>query len=140
MITKNCATSKQARGTIADTKSFKAVPTKSLGLKVNENLVCIKPASVFNKVDFSKAGKSVDKFILGQRNKNTVSATTTGVNAFIKYLRTLGESRSIEDILIQELNLLLSEFVTEVRRDDGANFEPDMLSSLIHKRCSMLLE
>ena len=60
---KNCVTSKQERGTIADTKSFEAVPAKSLGLKVNdedkENLVCVKPASVFNKVDFSQTGKSV---------------------------------------------------------------------------------
>ena len=55
---KNCVTSKQARGTITDTKSFEAAPAKSLGLKVNdgdkENLVCVKPASVFNKVDFPK--------------------------------------------------------------------------------------
>ena len=132
---KNCVASKQARRTIADTKSFEAVPAKSLGLKVNdenkENLVCVKPASVFNKVDFSQAGKSVDEFILGQRNKNTVSATTTGVNAFTKYLMTLGENRNIEEIPFQELTLLLSKFVIEVMRGDGANFEPDTLSSYV---------
>ena len=132
---KNCVTSKQARRTIADTKSFEAVPAKSQGLNVNdedkENLVCVKPASAFNKVDFSQAGKSVDEFILGQRNKNTVSATTADVNTFTKYLRKLGESRNTEDIQFQELNLLLSKFVIEVRRGDGANFEPDTLSSYV---------
>ena len=73
----------------------------------------------------------MDEFILGHRNKNIVSATTTGVNAFTKYLRTLGESRNIGDIAFQELNLLLSKFVIEVRRGDGANFEPGTLSSYV---------
>ena len=54
-----------------------------------------------------------------------------GVNAFTKYLKTLGESGNIEDIPFQELNLLLSKFVIEVRRGDGANFEPDTLSSYV---------
>ena len=95
---------------------------------------CVKPSDVFNdcKPGISeKDEKLVDEFILAQRNKNTVSTTSTGVKAFTKYMRKQGEVRKIEEIPFTELCLLLSKFVVEARREDGTDFKPDTLSSYI---------
>ena len=92
----------------------------------------VQPSDVFNdcKPGISeKDEKLVDEFILAQRNKSTISTTSTGVNAFTKYMRKQGEVRKIEEIPLTELCLLLSKFVIEARREDGTDYEPDTLSS-----------
>ena len=103
---------------------------------------CVKPPDVFNNCKHGISGKDeklVDEFILAQGNKNTVSTTSEGVDAFTKYMRKQGEVRKIEEIPLTELCLLPSKFVIEARREDGIDFEPDTFKFL-HQEYPALLK
>ena len=55
-------------------------------------------------------------------------------------MRKQGEVRKIEEIPLTELCLLLSKFVSEARREDGTDFEPDTLTSFIRSIQCHLIE
>ena len=59
---------------------------------------CVKPSDIFNNCKPGILEKLVDELILAQRNKNTISTNTTGVNAFTKYMRKQGGVHKIEEI------------------------------------------
>ena len=78
-----------------------------------------------NFVDFDDNSKSrfidvskddIDKLIAEQENENTKRKTTYDLNIVLKYLREVcKEDRELEEIPLQELNVLLSEFIIAAR-------------------------
>jgi len=64
-----------------------------------------------------------------QKSKNTQYKTKSDLNAWTKFCESLKESRAIEDIPANELDLLLSKFFISVRKQNGTEYEPGTLSS-----------
>ncbi|XP_058969405.2 uncharacterized protein KIAA1958-like [Pocillopora verrucosa] len=71
---------------------------------------------------------SFEEFILEHENKNTAQKTERLLEIFLK---TKDEDRKIEDIPAAELNEFISEFIISVRTEDGNEYEPTSLRSLM---------
>ena len=72
---------------------------------------------------------SVQKYILIQRTENTVKKTDYDLNVWKRFFLEVGETREIEDIPADELNLLICHFMMEKKKKDGGAYEPGTLQS-----------
>jgi hypothetical protein len=73
----------------------------------------------------------INAFIQQQQKKSTVDCTKRDMKIVYKCL--VGEKhdlRNVENIAPHELNLLLSEFYMDIKRNDGSEYEPGILNSL----------
>ena len=61
---------------------------------------------------------------------NTNKKTTYDLNIWRRYCSSVGETRTLENIPPNELNILLFRFFTDVRKKDGGVYEPGTLASL----------
>ena len=61
---------------------------------------------------------------------NTNKKTTYDLNIWRRYCSSVGETRTLENIPPNELNILLFRFFTDVRKKDGRVYEPGTLASL----------
>ena len=71
------------------------------------------------------------QFIDGQQNKNTMKKTLCDVGLVEKFLRLKKEERDIHLIPPNKLDPLLANFLLTVRKNDGGDFEPSSLRSII---------
>ena len=76
----------------------------------------------------SKDEVEIEKFLQEQKSKNTQYKTKSDLNAWKKFCESLKESRAIENIPANELDLLLSKFFISVRKQNGTEYEPGTLS------------
>jgi len=76
----------------------------------------------------SKHEVAIEKFLQEQKSKNTQCKTKSDLNVWKKFCESLKESRAIEDIPANELDLLLSKFFTSVRKQNGTEYEPGTLN------------
>ncbi|CAH3187788.1 unnamed protein product [Porites lobata] len=76
----------------------------------------------------SKDEVEIEKFLQEQKSKNTQYKTKSDLNAWKKFCESLKESRAIENIPANELDLLLSKFFISVRKQNGTEYEPGVLS------------
>ena len=76
----------------------------------------------------SKDEVEIEKFLQEQKSKNTQYKTKSDLNAWKKFCESLKESRAIENIPANELDLLLSKFFISVRKQNGTKYEPGTLS------------
>lgn len=72
---------------------------------------------------------TVQKYILTQRTENTVKKTDYDLNVWKRFFLEVGETREIEDIPADELNLLICRFIMEKKKKDGGAYEPGTLQS-----------
>ena len=72
---------------------------------------------------------SVQKYILTQRPENTVKKTEYDLHIWKRFFLEVGEARKIEEILADELNILICQFLMEIKKKDGGSYEPAMLQS-----------
>ena len=72
----------------------------------------------------SKDEVEIEKFLQEQKSKNTQYKTKSDLNAWKKFCESLKESRAIENIPANELDLLLSKFFISVRKQNGTEYEP----------------
>ena len=79
----------------------------------------------------SKNEVEIEKFLLEQKSKNTQYKTKSDLNAWKKFCESLKESRAIENIPANELDLLLSKFFISVRKTNGAEYEPTTKTRLL---------
>jgi ribosome-binding protein aMBF1 (putative translation factor) len=75
--------------------------------------------------------KEKQDFVEKQKNINTSKKPKTSYNIFKKYLRYIGEEREAEDIAPQELNAILEKFFIVVRKENGDEYEPSSLRSIM---------
>ena len=76
----------------------------------------------------SKNEVEIEKFLQEQKSKNTQYKTKSDLNAWKKFCESLKESRVIETIPANELDLLLSKFFISDRKQNGTEYEPGSLS------------
>ena len=62
-------------------------------------------------------------FCRSRNKKNTQYKTKSNLNAWKKFCESLKESRAIENIPANELDLLLSKFFISVRKQNGTEYE-----------------
>ena len=74
---------------------------------------------------------SLDEFIEGQANKNTVSKTNRDVSLLKEFLRAKEMDKEIESLEPKELEDVLCAFIGEVKKKDGGEYEPTTLRSFI---------
>ena len=82
---------------------------------------------------FEYLEKSIDDYIIEQRNKNTRAKTTSDVKLLIEFLREKHEQRNPEDVEVKEWNEYLCEFILSVKRKDRKDFEPSSLGGLFSR-------
>ena len=71
-----------------------------------------------------------DDFILGQKAPSTIYKETSDLNTFARFCKSVGESRSIEEIEEKQLAVLLSNFFMKAVNKKGDLYEPDTLTSI----------
>ena len=76
----------------------------------------------------SKDEVEIEKFLQEQKSKNTQYKTKSDLNAWKKFCESLKESRAIENIPTNELDILLPKFFISVRKQNGTEYEPGTLS------------
>ena len=64
-----------------------------------------------------------------QPNKNTLYSNGTSKNFFKRYFSQYGESRPLEDIPPEQLNILVARSFKDATKPDGRLYEPDVLST-----------
>ena len=68
---------------------------------------------------------------LGHENRNIAQKTERDVRLLERFLKMNDEDRKIEDIPAAELNDYTSEFIISVHTEDGNEYEPTSLRSLM---------
>ena len=79
----------------------------------------------------SKHEVEIETFLQEQKWKNTQDKTKSDLNALEKFCESLKESRAIENIPADELDLLLSKFFISVRKQNGTEYEPTTKTRLL---------
>ena len=75
--------------------------------------------------------EDIDNFITENRNKNTTKKTQSDLNVFYRWAKSVNETRTLENISEQELDKLLAHFVLNARKQNGDEYEPDTLTSML---------
>ena len=73
----------------------------------------------------------IEKILQEQKSENTQYKTKSDLNAWKKFCESLKESRAIENIPANELDLLLSKFFISVRKQNGTEYEPSTKTLLL---------
>ena len=72
----------------------------------------------------SKDEVEIEKFLQAQKSKNSQYKTKSDLNAKKEFCESMKESRAIENIPANELDLPLSEIFISARKQDGTEYEP----------------
>ena len=91
---------------------------ENIGLRQKENQ---------QKAQFTMA--SVQKYMLTQRPENTLKKTEYVLHVWKRFFFEVGEARKIEEIPADELNILICQFLMEIKKKDGGSYEPATLQS-----------
>ena len=67
--------------------------------------------------------------ISAQSPENTKKETLYDINVWKRFLTSAGEERNIEDIPVKDLNVLMSRFSMDIKKKDGDQYEPAILTS-----------
>ena len=81
---------------------------------------------MYNVVDSDIA---IQNYIESQRPENTKKKTLYDINVVTRYFRSINETRELETIPAQELNVLLARFFVHIRKKDGGVYEPSTLTA-----------
>ena len=79
----------------------------------------------------SKDEVEIEKFLQEQKSKNTQCKTKSDLNAWRKFCESLKESRAIENIPANEVDLLLPKYFICVRKQNGTEYEPGTKTRLL---------
>ena len=84
----------------------------------------------YEEVEHDRQLSKIQNFIHSLRPDNTKKKTTYDLNIWRRYYFSVGETRTLENIPPNELNILLCRFFMDVRKKDGGVYEPGTLASL----------
>ena len=84
-----------------------------------------------DEVEQDRHLNNIQDFIYSLRPDNTKKKITYDLNIWRRYSFTVGETRALEKIPSEELNILLCRFFMDVRKKDGGVYEPGSLASLL---------
>ena len=77
------------------------------------------------------SNKDVKIFINDQENKNSLRKSLGGTQKIMKFIQQKGESKERFHIPHDELDPLLANFISSVRKADGSEYEPSSLRSMV---------
>ena len=80
------------------------------------------------RIILSESQEEIQGFINEQKSANTTKKTTTDMNTFSRYVKTIGMSESVENLPASELDHLLCKFFMNIRKKNGEEYEPDTIS------------
>ena len=69
----------------------------------------------------------VMNFISNQANKNTVRKTDHDAKLFKTFMISQNEMRSIEELAPAELDILFGNFLVQIKKVDGSDYEPSTI-------------
>ena len=78
---------------------------------------------------FKDAADNLRNFVQGNRNKNTTRKTQKETDRFKRFLVSKKEPREIHHIPPEELDVYLGEFIKDLKKVNGEDYEPDSVSS-----------
>ena len=70
------------------------------------------------------------KYIQRQRSNNTVNKTVSDIKKFTVFMQSKGETRDVVTLSPKELDSLLCQFIMEIKKPDGSNYEPDTITGI----------
>ena len=73
---------------------------------------------------------TIEEFITEQKAKSTKYKEKSDIKTLETFFKSYGETRKVEQIPLDDLDRLLSEFFMKATRVDGHPFEPDTLNSI----------
>ena len=109
---------------LTTTKTSFTIPTKYSDCQHNNEHV----VSSANKENVSSVAEFRD-FIEEQRATNTKDKTKSDLNVWERFCTERNDTRKLEFIPWKELNILLCEFFKNIRKKNGAEYEPGTLTS-----------
>ena len=80
---------------------------------------------------FVSVGCSLDEYAQHQEKKNTLSKTQRDASLLKFFLVSWHEPREIENIDAKDLDVLIANFLLQVRKKDGEQYEPSSLKSFV---------
>ena len=94
-------------------------------------------AQVGNKPPPGPSSCVVDNEIKRLKQKNWIKNTTRSTNTWVRrfeswYLQQPRQQARLEEIPVQELDRVLQEFYCHVRKQNGDEYEPDSLQTMLH--------
>lgn len=73
----------------------------------------------------------LQRFLDKNKNRNTTKTTATWVNRFETWRNVRKLPHALEDIPESELDGILQRFFAELRKQDGGEYEPDSLRTML---------
>ena len=89
------------------------------------------PLQGTSKEFVAMSNDDVQCFISDQENKNTVKKTQHDIQKFSRFLRSKGEQKEIHHIDHELLDEYISNFILSARKQDGTEYEPVSLRSIV---------
>ena len=89
----------------------------------------VQPEIATNDLNEEQQLAEIANFIEENANENTVKKTKSDLIVFNRWLKSTKETRSLEDIPHERLDILLCLFFKNVHKMDGDEYEPQTLTS-----------
>ena len=74
----------------------------------------------------------VMNFISNQANKNTLRKTDHDAKLFKAFIITQNEIRRFEELAPAELDILFGNFLVQIKKVDGSDYEPSTIRGLMY--------
>ena len=82
----------------------------------------------------------IDNFITEKPNKITTKKAQSDLNVFYRWAKTVNETRTLENMSEQELDKLLAHFFLNAHKQNGEEYKPDTLTSMLQSFDHLLRE
>ena len=76
---------------------------------------------------FSVSAKQKSSYEEATVNKNTKKSTETWLRTYLKWANEKKKPKSTENLAPEELDEVLGDFYTELKKKDGSDYEPESL-------------
>ena len=86
------------------------------------------PSSTLNT---ASAASELQRLKNKNKNKNTVKSTNTWAKRFTKWQEQKGLDVSVGKVSASELDKVLQHFFDELKKQDGSDYEPDSLRTML---------
>jgi len=81
--------------------------------------------------DIEEARRLNNEYITSRKAKSTLKKQKSATNKFVEWLRRRGEMRSLASIETRSLDQLIAQWIVDIRRPDGGEYELNSLNSYV---------
>ena len=83
----------------------------------------------WQNASYKSTDSKLQSFFEGQANINTTKKATSDLRVFERYCSNINETRDVENIPFNELNIVLGHFFKDMRKKNSDEYEPDSLTA-----------